>query len=98
MKHITLTESKANEIRRALSNAGYSEKVLVKYHRYFKNQGDHAVIHHSLNVVRSMKNTESSSIMKEFLGAPNGKATEARDDDYVTWFLNGYSGKAGTKI
>ena len=98
MNHINLTETKAKEIGDALSDAGYSSKDRDMCIRYFKGQGDSTYIHHSLNIVRASKNTQGSTIVQTFLGLANGRASESQDDTYDTWFLNGYSGKAGSKV
>lgn len=66
--------------------------------RYFKSQGDSTYIHHSLNIIRASKNTEGQVLVQRFLGKPNGKASPSQDYTYDTWFLNGYTGKAGSSL
>jgi hypothetical protein len=97
MNQIDLSNSQVEEIKLLLGAENYSFKNRDMCIRYYKGQGDSTFIHHSLNIIRCSKNTYGQSIVSKYLGAPNGKASESQEASYDTWFLNGYTGKAGSK-
>lgn len=98
IQQITMTPEAAQEIAKKLIDAGYSEYERVMCKGYTRDSGDSAFIHHSHNIIRCSVDTEGEAIVRGVLGAPNGIASASQDDAYSTWFLNGYEGKAGTRL
>ena len=98
MKQLTLTAELAEKIGNTLQEAGYSVSEKQQYMRYFKAHGDSTYISHSFNIIRSFKNTDGQQIVANMFGEANGKASECHDDNYDSWYFNGYTGKAGSKV
>ncbi|OCH42026.1 hypothetical protein [Aliivibrio fischeri] len=98
MKDIRFLKEQERQLATLLTDAGYSSDNRKMCIRYFKVRGDSTFVHHSLNIIRASKNTNGSLIVKSLLGTANGKASESQEDSYDTWFLNGYRGKAGSKL
>lgn len=98
MKRLSLTKSQAASYTELLKNAGYSANIRKQYISFSKGYGDKTYLHHSLNIIRATKNTEGEEVTKMTFGEPTGKASDTQDHLYSTWFFNGYSGKAGSKI
>ena len=99
MRHIRLSEDKANKLRNTLEKPGYSAAEKVMYVRYSKKRGDSVFIHQSLDIIRCRRNTDASQIIESILGPANGKVPESQDDgEYLSWFLNDYQGKSTTRL
>lgn len=88
----------AESVVRKLKEAGYEEHEKQQYMRYSRGRGDATYITHSLNIIRATANTEGQAIVRNIFGPPNGKASESQDDNYDSWFFNGYTGKSGTTV
>ncbi|OEF90903.1 hypothetical protein [Vibrio splendidus] len=98
MKEIAFSKCQSFELSKLLQDSGYLSKNRDMCVRYYKGQGDSTFIHHSLNIIRATKSTEGSKFVRQMLGEPNGKASPSQECSYDTWFLNGYQGKAGSKV
>ena len=98
MRQLTLTPESAERLANNLQSAGYVASKKQQYLRYSKSHGDSTYISHSLNIIRSFNNTKGHSLVVNMFGEANGKASECHDDKYGSWFFNGYTGKAGSKV
>lgn len=98
MKHLSLTKEQAALYTELLKNSGYSANMKQQNISFSKGYGDKTYMSHSLNVIRATKKTGGEKITKKIFGEPNGKASDSQDRRYSTWFFNGYSGKAGSKV
>ena len=95
---IILTKETAEQLAITLIKSGYAKEIKQAYNRYTKKYGDSVFVSHSLNIVRCTPNTKASVIIENILGSPNGVASIDHDDNFDSWFLNGYEGRAGTAL
>jgi len=98
MKELSLNETIAESITKKLKDAGYSANPRKEYISFSKGLGDKTYLHYSLNIIRATKKTDGEVVIFNIFSTPNGRASESQNKKYSTWFFNGYSGKAGSKL
>ena len=98
MRNLSLCKEKSEYIAEALKEVGYIANQKKDYTSFSNGYGDKTYIKYNLRIIRATKNTDGERIIADIFGDPNGKASDSQNDRYSTWFFNGYSGRAGSKV
>lgn len=77
-------------LQRSLRDIGYRFEDKEKYRHGSRERGDSVFIHHSGLLVRATKHSRAASLIRSYLGLPNGKASEhgGENDRLDTWASN----------